>query len=169
MNTKASALEILDRPLHKKCAFDDIGFTATPHLYQDLHNRIEEAVREKQAIELKLSQPEAKTDLNLKSILDKNLLENEQKRNKFIAQFIEYGDPLAQFADDHQRLCELVLSLRPELLDRLSPRRSELRKTDLVRQDTDQIIDRHPPNTTGIHRVLGAAQDRFKSLRGFKR
>ncbi|KAF9031910.1 hypothetical protein BJ165DRAFT_1571790 [Panaeolus papilionaceus] len=174
----------------QKSAFDVIGFTTAPHLYQELYQRIEIAVQEKQIIEDNLSHPEAKTNLDFQSILDIRLRKNVQLLDKFIEQFIEYGDPPAQFADDHQRLCGLVLSVRPELLDRLSPSsvtssdnttpaaagdqtngtpQSEVREPGLVWQDMIQIVDYQRPYITGIRRILGATLDRFKRQPGVKR
>ncbi|KAF9031920.1 hypothetical protein BJ165DRAFT_1616460 [Panaeolus papilionaceus] len=156
LNTKASALEILDRPLHKKRAFDVVGFTTTPHLYQNLREYIELTIRERHNIE---AQPEVKTPM-----LDRNLRENEQRLDKFIEQFIEYGPPPAQFADDHQRLCELVLSVRPGLQHCLPPS-VVISSNDTPFTATGDQMNGTPQSelhTTGFRRLL-------KRFSGFKR
>ncbi|KAF9034256.1 hypothetical protein BJ165DRAFT_672798 [Panaeolus papilionaceus] len=92
MNTRNSALQAIDcRPM-LSTAFFYYHTSTSPHLYQDLHDRIQGALQEKQIIELEMAQPEAQTNANLRAILQSNQRENHKTLTKFINQFINFGE-----------------------------------------------------------------------------
>ncbi|KAF9033908.1 hypothetical protein BJ165DRAFT_1567287 [Panaeolus papilionaceus] len=109
-NTKRSALEILDMgpgidgnslranlPLMDKC------------LYQDLHGRINNALRKKGVIETELAQPEAKVNPEFRCLLEKDYEENKQTLTTFTRDFVEMGFPLVGFEEAHYRLLKILM------------------------------------------------------------
>ncbi|KAF9054769.1 nucleoside phosphatase family-domain-containing protein [Panaeolus papilionaceus] len=104
-NTQLSALQILDAGM---VPGEDTLFTIlrtrTPQLYQDLYERIENALLEKSNIEDDLAQLEAQININLRNILERNFCENNEILTKFIKQFNAYGDAPEGFEEAAQRL-----------------------------------------------------------------
>ncbi|KAF9032573.1 hypothetical protein BJ165DRAFT_1534985 [Panaeolus papilionaceus] len=93
MNTRNSALQAIDRKsLGSNRVFSNYPNSPPPHLYQDLHDHIQGALQEKQIIELDLAQPDAKTNAELRAILEGSQRENYVTLTKFINQFINYGE-----------------------------------------------------------------------------
>ncbi|KAF9032605.1 hypothetical protein BJ165DRAFT_1410776 [Panaeolus papilionaceus] len=92
MNTRNSALQAIDRiASHYTTIFGDYTASVSPQLYQDLHDRIQGALQEKQIIELDLAQTDAGTNADLRAILEGSQRENNATLTKFIDQFINYG------------------------------------------------------------------------------
>ncbi|KAF9053469.1 P-loop containing nucleoside triphosphate hydrolase protein [Panaeolus papilionaceus] len=92
MNTRNSALEILDMDPYSYCySFRKPTSSALANLYQDLHQRIEGALQTKKLIESELTQPEVHTNAELRDILEQNQRENDEILTKFISQLINFG------------------------------------------------------------------------------
>ncbi|KAF9032553.1 hypothetical protein BJ165DRAFT_769234 [Panaeolus papilionaceus] len=91
MNTRNSALQAIDRMAFEAPVFTYFNNSSSFHLYQDLHDRIQGALQEKQIIELDLAQHEAQTKDNLRAVLQSNQRENHKTLMKFINQFINFG------------------------------------------------------------------------------
>ncbi|KAF9032562.1 hypothetical protein BJ165DRAFT_1534976 [Panaeolus papilionaceus] len=92
MNTRNSALQAIDHASSLTTVFTIDKTSASPHLYQDLHDRIQGALQEKQIIELDLAQSEVRTNVSLRAILERNWRENHKTLTKFIDQFDNFGD-----------------------------------------------------------------------------
>lgn len=91
MNTRNSALRAIDSTFNITIIFTYHENSASPFLYQDLHERIQGALQEKGYIELDLAQPEVRTDAMLRAILKRNQRENHETLTKFIDQFVNFG------------------------------------------------------------------------------
>ncbi|KAF9032556.1 hypothetical protein BJ165DRAFT_1534973 [Panaeolus papilionaceus] len=91
MNTRNSALHAIDHLPAFSNVFLPYETSTSPHLYQDLHDRIQGALQEKQIIELDLAQTNARTNTDLRAILEGNQRENYVTLTKFINQFINFG------------------------------------------------------------------------------
>ncbi|KAF9034260.1 hypothetical protein BJ165DRAFT_1534086 [Panaeolus papilionaceus] len=91
-NTKNSALLAIDRKSYATHVFNDYTTSKSRFLYQDLHERIQGALQEKQIIELDLAQHEAQIKDNLRTILESNRRENNRTLTKFINQFVNFGE-----------------------------------------------------------------------------
>ncbi|KAF9031473.1 hypothetical protein BJ165DRAFT_1572102 [Panaeolus papilionaceus] len=130
-NTRLSAIQILDAGLeyhNDTTNFLSLEFR-TPELYRDLCERIENALLEKKNIEEDLAQPEAKTNLNLQNILERNQRDNDEILTKFIKQFVDYGDPPEAFEDAAQRLRQEIDEITP-LPHKSTPRKMSSRILD---------------------------------------
>ncbi|KAF9031305.1 hypothetical protein BJ165DRAFT_1535452 [Panaeolus papilionaceus] len=108
MNTASSALEVIDVVGLYIDTFVRPTTSASEHLYQDLHERIANALREKQMMEWDLTQPDVQTDSDLKTILEKNRQENQDTLTKFIAQWVAFGCPPSHCAEAHKGLQGLI-------------------------------------------------------------
>ncbi|KAF9034046.1 hypothetical protein BJ165DRAFT_744743 [Panaeolus papilionaceus] len=107
-NTKSSVLEALDTWGSPSNAFFWPHYSTWSHLYQDLHERIENALQAKQRIESELAQPEAQTNTELMDILKRNERENQETLTKFIQQFVKFGPLPAEFRPATQHLRKLI-------------------------------------------------------------
>ncbi|KAF9047931.1 hypothetical protein BJ165DRAFT_1127646 [Panaeolus papilionaceus] len=109
MNTKNSALQVLD--VSRNAAVDSFSkptSSASPHLYQDLHERIEVALEAKRMIESDLAQSESQTNTELRDILEKNEREYHETLIKFIGQLINFGPLPFGFHRAAQRLRKAI-------------------------------------------------------------
>ncbi|KAF9057221.1 hypothetical protein BJ165DRAFT_1397535 [Panaeolus papilionaceus] len=104
MNTRSSALEVVDQGNYYTNAFIKHKTSTSPHLYHDLHERIVGALQQKKIIELDLAQPDAQVNLELKAILEENQRENNETLTKFIKQFVDFGRPPSGFGRAAQQL-----------------------------------------------------------------
>ncbi|KAF9050632.1 hypothetical protein BJ165DRAFT_1459146 [Panaeolus papilionaceus] len=104
MNTRNSALEILDDTRDLADAFSQPISSASSNLYHDLHERIEGALQAKQMIDSELAQPEAHSNADLRAILERNQRENLETLSKFIAQMANFSSVPKGFEEAHQRL-----------------------------------------------------------------
>ncbi|KAF9054783.1 P-loop containing nucleoside triphosphate hydrolase protein [Panaeolus papilionaceus] len=104
-NTLLSALQVLDACMvpGQYRHFTQLRFH-TPELYQDLYDRIENALLEKSNIEDDLAQPDTRTNRNLRNILERNFRKNNEILTKFIKQFNAYGDAPQGYEEAAQRL-----------------------------------------------------------------
>ncbi|KAF9036324.1 hypothetical protein BJ165DRAFT_1533162 [Panaeolus papilionaceus] len=116
MNTKSSALEVLNREgYYAVNSFFSPTSSASSNLYKDLHERIEGALQEKKMIESDLAQPQAQTDTELRTILERNQMENQETLTKFIRQFVNFGPLPAEFSLAAQHLRKsIAANVRPE-------------------------------------------------------
>ncbi|KAF9034273.1 hypothetical protein BJ165DRAFT_1534101 [Panaeolus papilionaceus] len=89
--TRSSALLAIDHSFFLSSVFKDFDTSTSPHLYQDLHERIQGALQEKQMIESDLAQPEARTNPNFRAVLKRNWRENHKTLTNFIDQFANFG------------------------------------------------------------------------------
>ncbi|KAF9054850.1 hypothetical protein BJ165DRAFT_1523324 [Panaeolus papilionaceus] len=104
MNDRISALQILDHGNHYVDAFSGDISSISGYLYHDLHERIGCALHQKSIIELDMTQPDAQTNAELKSILERGYKENQEVLDKLILQLANFGNPPAGSEDRHQRL-----------------------------------------------------------------
>ncbi|KAF9049137.1 P-loop containing nucleoside triphosphate hydrolase protein [Panaeolus papilionaceus] len=112
MNTRTSALQILDMPNYNGFVFrDNTSLQSSHHLYEDLYQRIESAIQQRIYIECELAQPEVQAIPILTSLLERNYAENELILRKFITQLVGFGAPPAGYEKAHQDLEELIASL----------------------------------------------------------
>ncbi|KAF9034286.1 hypothetical protein BJ165DRAFT_1598514 [Panaeolus papilionaceus] len=157
MNTKASAFEIIYVNAFGDTELSTSASSTAPHLYQDLHQRIENALQVKRTIELELSQPEAQADMELSSILVKNHHENEETLNKFIGQFVHFVSPPAGFYLTAQQL-------RKTIAANVQPMNSEYE--ELFRKWTEEPEILEEPSTISPSASLRAMEssDRRKAL-----
>ncbi|KAF9049124.1 hypothetical protein BJ165DRAFT_1610030 [Panaeolus papilionaceus] len=91
LNTNTSSLQILDNIIWRSNSFFNDESGISPHLYQDLHERIECAMQQRQTIQSNLSLQETQEHEELKEILQKNQRDNEDILIKFISQLIAFG------------------------------------------------------------------------------
>ncbi|KAF9054767.1 nucleoside phosphatase family-domain-containing protein [Panaeolus papilionaceus] len=119
-NTRLSALQVLDAGVvdGQYTSFFTLEFR-TPQLYQDLYERIENALLEKRNIEDDLAQPDARTNRNLRNILKRNQHENHEILTKFIKQFNDYGAPPKGYEDAAQRLYQEIDKAMPSMTRRI--------------------------------------------------
>ncbi|KAF9033816.1 hypothetical protein BJ165DRAFT_1410185 [Panaeolus papilionaceus] len=96
-NTRLSGLKTLDSIYSGSRTLSDSDAFRSPFLYQDLYARIENTLQEKRSILFDLSQPDVMTNDELRTILEKRLNETNETLSKFIRQFVEFGDPPAEF------------------------------------------------------------------------
>ncbi|KAF9032559.1 hypothetical protein BJ165DRAFT_1534975 [Panaeolus papilionaceus] len=114
-NTRKSALLAIDRRASTSSVFNEYSTSTSPLLYQDLDERIQNALQERQMIELDLAQPDAQTNANLRAILKNNQRDNHKTLTKFINQFINFGKlpPGCRDAAFHLRK-SIAANTRPE-------------------------------------------------------
>ncbi|KAF9034779.1 P-loop containing nucleoside triphosphate hydrolase protein [Panaeolus papilionaceus] len=111
MNTKNSALEALDEyKVDLIDSFFNTTASASAHLYQDLHERVECALQVKQMIESDLAQPDAKVNSDLSTILARNQRENHETLTKFIQQFVDFHPIPAEFGIAAQHLRKSIIA-----------------------------------------------------------
>ncbi|KAF9054793.1 hypothetical protein BJ165DRAFT_1607373 [Panaeolus papilionaceus] len=109
MNTRDSVLDILDPgSRHSDTNSVFISRNRTPELYRNLYERISNALQRKRVLEDDLmafiSQSEAQDNLELISILERDLRENNEVLTRFIRQFSQFGGVPEGFEDDANRL-----------------------------------------------------------------
>ncbi|KAF9032606.1 hypothetical protein BJ165DRAFT_770795 [Panaeolus papilionaceus] len=125
MNTRHSALLALNRQFLTSSFFIHFRASKTPNLYQDLHERIQSALRKKENIELDLAHPEVHTNANLKAVLERNWRENHKTLTKFIEQFDNFGDLPLDCVEAAQELrmsieaANVCLTTKPRTLFRI--------------------------------------------------
>ncbi|KAF9034254.1 hypothetical protein BJ165DRAFT_1534082 [Panaeolus papilionaceus] len=110
MNTRNSALLAIDRKYLLNRVFPIYTTSTSPHLYQDLHDHIQNALQEKQIIELDLAQPDARSNADLRAILERNWRENHKTLTKFIDQFDNFGDLPPGCEEAAQDLCKSIIA-----------------------------------------------------------
>ncbi|KAF9049133.1 P-loop containing nucleoside triphosphate hydrolase protein [Panaeolus papilionaceus] len=109
MNTRTSALQILDMPNYNGFIFRaNTSLQSSRHLYEDLYQRIESAIQQRIYIECELAQPEVQAIPILTSLLERNYAENELILRKFITQLVGFGAPPSGYEEVHQ---DLIASL----------------------------------------------------------
>ncbi|PPQ76071.1 hypothetical protein CVT24_006819 [Panaeolus cyanescens] len=110
MNTQESALQTLDRWF--------IGRPCTiPHTYhrflslhQDLHERIGNALQEKEVLEIDLSDPETQADDTLVSVLQDRLSENKETLAKFAVQLLDVGHSPSEMQEAGRKLRKAIVA-----------------------------------------------------------
>ncbi|KAF9033831.1 hypothetical protein BJ165DRAFT_749216 [Panaeolus papilionaceus] len=107
-NTRESALGILDTGSWMNNGFSN-PVAGTAFLYSDLHERIENALQQKEIIASELAHPQAQTNLELRAVLTKNHRENEEALKKFVEEFVGPDFPVAGFEDAHYHLLKSLL------------------------------------------------------------
>ncbi|KAF9050623.1 hypothetical protein BJ165DRAFT_1592537 [Panaeolus papilionaceus] len=112
LNTKNSALAVLDLFRNLTDSFSRPMSSASPHLYRDLLERIEGALQVKQMIESELTQPEPRTNTDLRPILERNQRENHEILIKFIGQLTNFGPIPKGFEEAHQCLQASIDAMR---------------------------------------------------------
>ncbi|KAF9037455.1 hypothetical protein BJ165DRAFT_1532142 [Panaeolus papilionaceus] len=96
INTQASAQAIFDTTALTGLVFDEDQPKSSRHIYMDLYQRIENALQEKATIEFNETQPEAQSNLALKSVL-------ERDHGQFVGQLVRSGDLPAGYEDVHRQ------------------------------------------------------------------
>ncbi|KAF9030398.1 P-loop containing nucleoside triphosphate hydrolase protein [Panaeolus papilionaceus] len=113
MNTRTSALEIMDGftwAIHYQ--LPPTVSAAFQHLYQDLHERIENVLQQKRVLELDLTKPDAQTNLELRSVLEEAYRDNQRVLTKFVGQFAQITEPPPGLEDAHEKLQESIEAIK---------------------------------------------------------
>ncbi|KAF9033835.1 hypothetical protein BJ165DRAFT_1615947 [Panaeolus papilionaceus] len=107
-NTRESALKILDMGPWANDGNTNVGATVSL-LYQDLHERIQGALQQKEVIRSELAHLETQTNSELRALLEKHHAENEEILKTFVEDIVMPGFPPPGFEDAHYRLLTSLL------------------------------------------------------------
>ncbi|KAF9047922.1 hypothetical protein BJ165DRAFT_1610576 [Panaeolus papilionaceus] len=158
LNTKNSALHLIDAKWHPSIAFYHLGTSSFPTLYRDLHDCILNALQYKRTIEADLTQPETQTHAELRAIFQLNQKDNDETLTKLIGQLDGFRPIPEGFDVAHQHLLEalkndIMLPSPPDPTHRIKESVDLLRKPDpneglaSIRQDNNM----NPPTASIIH------------------
>lgn len=163
-NTRLSGLKTLDSIYSGSRTLSDSNAFRSPFLYQDLYARIENTLQEKRSILFDLSQPDVMTNDELRTILEKRLNETNETLSKFIRQFVEFGDPPAEFEAAAQVLQKSIMaeSMLPMPQDQEHPQSGNVDPRTYENISRADTVTLNPRKLFGI--LLTSAKRRGRQL-----